>query len=316
MIMGEQANKIGKKLEGFGEDLFTGFGWNELARDTEIQCSRKYQHNKQTHGLDLLMNFKNPYLGCNQGIVVECKNRQMKTINQSEVDKWLQELINTIECAQSAPELQYLEMGYTNLNTGLLLIHANDLFDANKFKKYLCNLKVPSRRNPINIFIAGNEEINLWNSLRNKIEKDYTKEFKYIYPSIEGSNMEMGKYITINQLYSKYIFGQDVAYIQQDKSGVAYPMPVIRKIMISLDDISIGNFKYMWSMFKALQFQDAEELVFVFYPRRNGDIEFVKENFIKTLYQIPQPITKDIERKIKLDFMDNRNLSPIETEGR
>lgn len=40
--MGEQANKIGKKLEGFGEKLFSGFGWNEIARDTEIQCSRKY----------------------------------------------------------------------------------------------------------------------------------------------------------------------------------------------------------------------------------------------------------------------------------
>lgn len=314
--MGEQANKIGKKLEGFGEYLFSGFGWNELARDTEIQCSRKHQHDKQTHGLDLLMNFNNPYLGCNQGIIVECKNRQMKSITQSEIDKWLQELINAIECAQSAPELQYLEMGYSNLNTGLLLIHANDSFDTNKFKKYLSNLKVPSRRNPINIFIAGNEEINLWNSLRNKIEKDYTKEFKFIYPSIEGSNMEMGSYVTINQLYSKYIFGQDVVYIQKDEDGVVYPVPMVRKIMISLDDISIGNFKYMWSMFKALQFQDAKELVFVFYPRKKGDVEFVKENFIKTLYQISPPITKDIERKIKLDFMDNRNLSPIEMEGR
>lgn len=29
--MGEQASKIGKKLEGYGEKLFTGFGWNELA---------------------------------------------------------------------------------------------------------------------------------------------------------------------------------------------------------------------------------------------------------------------------------------------
>ena len=75
--------------------------------------------------------------------------------------------------------------------------------------------------------------------------------------------MEMGNYITINQLYSKYIFGQDVAYIQKNKGGVAYPMPVMRKIMISLDDISIENFKYMWSMFKALQFQDAEELFFI-----------------------------------------------------
>lgn len=61
---------------------------------------------------------------CNQGIVVECKNRQMRSINQAELDKWLEELINAIECAQSAPELQDFDMGNTMLNTGLLLIHA------------------------------------------------------------------------------------------------------------------------------------------------------------------------------------------------
>ena len=310
--MGEQANKIGKKLEGFGEYLFSGFGWHELARDTEIQCSRKYQHNKQTHGLDLLMNFNNPYLGRKQGIVVECKNRQMRSITQAEIDKWLQELINAIECAQSTPELQYLDIGDTNLNTGLLLIHANDKFDPEKFTKYLCNINAPSRRNPINIFIAGNEEINMWNSLRSKIEKDFTKEFRFIYPSIEGSNMEMGNYITINQLYSKYIFAQDVKLVERSEDGATYQAPKVRKIMFSFDNISIDNFKYMWSMFKALQFQDAKELVFVFYPRRSTDAGFVRENFIKSLYQILQPINDEIEQKIKIEFIDNRNMSPVD----
>lgn len=314
--MGEQANKIGKKLEGFGEKLFSGFGWNEIARDTEIQCSRKYQHNKQTHGLDLLMNFNNPYMRCNQGIVVECKNRQMRSINQAELDKWLEELINAIECAQSAPELQDFDMGNTMLNTGLLLIHANDSFNSELFNKYLCNLKVHSRRNPINVFIAGNDEIDRWNSLRNKIEKDFTSEFQFIYPSIEGSNMELGNYLTINQLYSKYIFAQDMKYIEKTEAGTSYKVPQVRKIMISFDEISKGNFKYMWSMFKALQFQDAKELVFVFYPRKNSDVEFVKNNFINTLYQIQQPITENIASRIKLEFIDNRSLSPVDMGGR
>lgn len=76
-------------------------------------------------------------------------------------------------------------------------------------------MKVHSRRNPINVFIAGNDEIDRWNSLRNKIEKDFTSEFQFIYPSIEGSNMELGNYLTINQLYSKYIFAQDMKYIEK-----------------------------------------------------------------------------------------------------
>ena len=82
--------------------------------------------------------------------------------------------------------------------------------------------------------------------------------------------------------------------------------------MISFDDISIGNFKYMWSMFKALQFQDAKELVFVFYPRSSTDAEFVRDNFVKSLYQIQQPINNEIAQKIKIEFIDNRNLSPVD----
>lgn len=31
--MGEQAAKIGKKLEGFGENFFANLGWAELTQD-------------------------------------------------------------------------------------------------------------------------------------------------------------------------------------------------------------------------------------------------------------------------------------------
>lgn len=314
--MGELASKIGKKLEGFGERLFTGFGWNELTRDTEIQC-RRSTHKKQTHGLDLFMNFNNPYLGCKQGIVIECKNRQMKSITQSEIDTWLTELINAIECAQSAPELADIKSEDMNLNTGLLLIHANDTFRKDLFDKYLSNIKIPSRRNPINIFIAGNEEINCWNSLRDKIEKDYSEKFQFVCPSIEESNMEMGKYLTINQLYSRYIFAQDIVNeMVVGDGGVEYLVPNLKKILISFDEISMDSFKYMWSMFKAFQFQDAKELVFMFYPRKSNDVEFVKDNFIKTLNQGKPALTHQLANKIKIDFIDNRSISPVDAGGK
>lgn len=313
--MGEQAQKIGKKLEGFGEKLFSGFGWDELVRDQEIKC-RRNNHKKQTHGIDLLMNFQNPYLGFKQGIVIECKNRQMQSITQKNLDKWIDELIHTIECSQSAQELVGIKTDDMNLHTGLLLVHANDEFKKHLFDKYLSNLKVPSRKNPINIFVAGNEDINRWNSLLFKIEKECSDKFQFIYPSIEGSNMAMGKYITINQLYSKYIFAQDVEMITKLEEEVPYKQPVIKKIMISFDEISTDCFKYMWSMFKKFQFQDAKELVFMFYPRKKDDVEFVKENFIKTLYQIEQPIDETLEKRIKIEFIDNRDLSPVDGGGK
>ena len=59
--MGEQAAKIGKKLEGFGVNFFANLGWTELTQDKEIKCTRS-SHKKKTHGIDLLCKFTNPYI--------------------------------------------------------------------------------------------------------------------------------------------------------------------------------------------------------------------------------------------------------------
>ena len=88
--------------------------------------------------------------------------------------------------------------------------------------------------------------------------------------------MELGNYLTINQLYSKYIFAQDMKYIEKTEAGTSYKVPQVRKIMISFDEISKGNFKY----------------------------------------QIQQPITENIASRIKLEFIDNRSLSPVDMGGR
>ena len=71
--MGEQAAKIGKKLEGFGVNFFANLGWTELTQDKEIKCTRS-SHKKKTHGIDLLCKFTNPYIAGNQGIVVFLKS--------------------------------------------------------------------------------------------------------------------------------------------------------------------------------------------------------------------------------------------------
>lgn len=44
--MGEQAARIGKKLEGFGENFFANLGWTELTQDKEIKCTRSSHKNE------------------------------------------------------------------------------------------------------------------------------------------------------------------------------------------------------------------------------------------------------------------------------
>lgn len=312
--MGEQAKKIGDKLENFGSLLFSKFGWTELAKNTEIKCTRS-GHSKKTHGLDLLMSFYNPYLACKQGIVIECKNRQMKAISGTTLNQWVLELINAIECAQTATELNDIDLKDTNICTGLLLVHANDTFDNNKFQSYLKELKIHSKKNPINIFIAGNNEINKWTALFHKIETSYSKEFHFVFPSIGGSDMTSEKFITINQLYSRFIFAQDICTKTTKISNynMEQTIEIKRKIFISFDEISPNSFKYMWSMFKFYQLQEADELVFLFYPYKKDDVEFIKSNFIQIIKEANPNIPDDILNKIRLDFIDNRELSPIDT---
>lgn len=312
--MGEQAARIGKKLEEFGENFLPNLGWIELAHDREIKCTRT-SHKKQTHGIDLLCKFDNPYTTTQQGIIIECKNRQMKSITKSEIEKWVKELINNIECAQSAPELSDVDLSNAPLNTGLLLIHANEAFDADKYYGYLNELHFPNRRNPINIFIAANDKINLWTSLFAKIKSNYNNNFSFLYPSINGYSKKAQNTLTINGMYSRYLFAQSTYTISKGSGINTYKEPHTQNIMFFLDEISINNFKYAWSMFKHYQLQGEERYVFVFYPRDKDDVAFVKEHFISTLKSGDKPITDAESEKIMLDFIDNRALSPIEMGG-
>lgn len=312
--MGEQAAKIGKKLEGFGENLFATLGWTELARDMEIKCTRP-SHKKKTHGIDLLCKFNNPYIMGNQGIIIECKNRQMCSITQTEIEKWAKELINNIECAQSSPELTNIDLSNTTLNTGLLLIHANDTFDASKFYKCLSKINFPNRRNPINIFIAANDRIAQWTSLFTKIQLSYSTGFSFIYPSINGSDKVSQACLSINGMYSKYLLGKSTYLVPQNRGGNTYDEPHTQNMLFFFDEFNVDNFRYAWSMFKCYQLQGADKYVFVFYPRKNGDVDFVRENFISTLKSGETPIENSEATKIAIDFIDNRYLSPIENGG-
>ena len=313
--MGENATKIGKKLEGFGENLISDLGWIELTRDKEIKCQRS-SHKKKTHGIDLLCKFNNPYLSGNQGIVIECKNRQMRSITKADIEEWVKELINNIECSQSTDELSDIDLSdIKSLNTGLLLIHANDQWDESNFYGHLKGLSVANRRNQINVFIAGNDKINLWTSLFAKIEKDFNTGFNFIYPSLNEFSKKIQRSLTINAMFSKYLFAESTYTIQQNNGAGLYEEPHRQTILFYLDEINTDNFKYAWSMFKHYQLQGADKYTFVFYPRKNGDVDFVKNYFLQTIKAGDSNIFDEELKKICVDFIDNRTLSPIEIGG-
>lgn len=191
------------------------------------------------------------------------------------------------------------------------------MFNKEKFYNYLTKCFVKNRRRAINIFVAGNDTINQWTSLIEKLNKDYNQEnhFAYICPSIDGFNMAKNQFLTIDQLFSKYILAENIVEDNITSGGKPLAFTKKQKIMISFDIISKESFEYMWSMYKTFQLQDADEFVFLFYPRKKDDKEFVNSYFIDTLKKNNISIDKEMEKKIVVDFIDNRELSPVDTKG-
>jgi hypothetical protein len=312
--MGENAQKIGKKLEGFGEKMYKRFNWTELNRDEEIKCinllhKTKKENNKRTHGIDLLHTYYDPYLEKKIGVVTECKNYGWDSINQSNLQIWFDQLLWTIECSQISEEVKESTCKCDLVNTGILLVHANDgKYDETKFREYIGKLDYKSRKNSTSIFIASNYEIERWDSMFNYIENEYkgNDSFRFYSPSILGSKLQKLEHITINQMFSDFIFAECQITSNFNVNGKTIPMPITQNIVFSFDVISEASFHYLVSMFKELQLENSEEYVFCFYPNSQSDVKLVEEKFEICAFK---SLT---ESKVKKVILDNRNLSPVD----
>ena len=211
--------------------------------------------------------------------------------------------------------IQMLPCLHWKIHTGLLLIHANDSFDKDKFYGYIKNIKIPNRRNPINVFVATNDSISRWKDMLLKVKTSYGNNFSFIYPSINESSKVTQNTLTINGMFSKYLFAQSTYTITRNYTGNQYEESHTQHIMFFFDEINTDSFRYAWSMFKYYQMQGVDKYVFCFYPQKQGDVDLVKESFISTLKSGSNPISESEAGKIDIAFIDNRNLSPIETGG-
>ncbi|QHI73082.1 hypothetical protein [Aminipila terrae] len=124
--MGEQAKKIGDKLEGFGEKIYERFNWEELTRDQEIKCTKSSHRTekgnpKKTHGIDLYHKCLDPYKNQYISIITECKNYKWEAINQKSIQTWFEQLEWTMECAQNAEELLEYNKNVMYIKTGYYL---------------------------------------------------------------------------------------------------------------------------------------------------------------------------------------------------
>ena len=79
--MGELSQRIGKKLEHYGNSIFEHLEWKILAQDVQIDCIRAAHKNakssdKKTHGVDILAEYNNPFPKHQEAFIKEYKLRE------------------------------------------------------------------------------------------------------------------------------------------------------------------------------------------------------------------------------------------------
>mgnify|MGYP001438023079 CR=1 FL=1 len=73
--MGELSQRIGKKLEHYGNSIFEHLEWKILAQDVQIDCIRAAHKNakssdKKTHGVDILAGYYNPFTKRQEAFII------------------------------------------------------------------------------------------------------------------------------------------------------------------------------------------------------------------------------------------------------
>ena len=92
--MGELSQRIGKKLEHYGNSIFEHLEWKILAQDVQIDCIRAAHKNakssdKKTHGVDILAGYYNPFTKRQEAFIIECKHREWSNFIPSNLSLWV-----------------------------------------------------------------------------------------------------------------------------------------------------------------------------------------------------------------------------------
>lgn len=312
--MGELSQTIGKKLENFGNILFANLGWELITQDLSIDCTRSAHKSvtaksgiKKTHGIDILQSFYNPFTVRKEAVIIECKNHQWKDFIPCNVNQWIEELLNTIECAGASSKVS----PYINdiaLTTGILLFNSSDnIYDYDKAQQTLSSINIPRRRTPIMLYLADTGMLEKWFALNNEITRikssNQDNNFGIIYPSIGGSPWDMQPIILPSYLFSDYILS---AYTKTNvhENGTE---KVDVKAIFCFDTVTDDSMLYLLNMINELQIEAhgerKQEVHIYFFPKKPDDNKRMSDCFAKVVMK-EKPA-------FHIMFLDNRRLSPV-----
>ncbi|MGN4256655.1 hypothetical protein ACTFO4_25365 [Bacillus cereus group sp. MYBKT14-1] len=309
--MSEEQQFQGDRWTTQTSNILKELGWIQKGdANFDIPCFNKKIHKtgtanrKNPHGIDLLFDYFDPHKKRNLGVVVESKYRKWNGINPSNIQKFVDQLLMTVECASTNTQLKSL--GSDNIRTGLLMIWCNEpeLFNNQMFKDYLRNLKLQQRKNPIPIFVASNVEIlrmcSLIDTVKGLKQDPNTESFSFFYPSDYFSGGQTPSlrrdHINLTYMFSSYIFAKS-RRTKHSRKGVE--LHEVNHVFFFATP-TIEELNFMYTCIKKFQFEDADKLIIHFYGEQTEYRIEIKE-FLRVKQE--ELIKQTSYLTIEIDYM-------------
>ncbi|MBS5915024.1 hypothetical protein P4H94_19010 [Paenibacillus macerans] len=307
--MSEEQQYQGDRWTTQTKNILHKLGWTQKGdANFDIPCVNKTTHKtrdrdrKNPHGIDLVFSFYDPYKLKDVGVIVESKHRHWSGINKSEIEKFIDQLQMSIECAGTSEIFR--NIGCPPVKTGLLMIWCNetDKFDDKQYREYLKQLRFTRKRNPITLYIASNTEILKWCSLIQKVNEIKTNsiEFDYFYPSdiFSGGDSSASRRAHVNlvHLFSSYIFAKSKQKLEF--GDVTLTQDVNHVFFFSKPTLEELNF--MYSCIKKCQLEDAKELRIHLYNTDTNYRVYI-EQFKRTIEASYEQ--QGIKKTLNIDYM-------------
>ena len=266
--MPEDQNVKGDRWLSKTVEILSALGWEQHG---DIKVDIFSEKTQEYYGIDAYFTYFDPYDLQNIGIFIEAKNRKWRSVNSSFIQDTVNRVTEVLEEVPSSEEFK-TKLNLTEvskIDTSFVLLWVDDNYDDNKFLEYLKESHPLTKWQTQRIFVAANEQILRFCSIINTSKrlfeesKGSQEEFLYYYPSLTGTRNEPRrlKHLTLDYLYSKYIFGKMTL-----KETIGQNM-ISKKILVVFysDQITFPALKLMYRALRKFQLLDVQEVWIYFY---------------------------------------------------
>ncbi|GAA5527181.1 hypothetical protein [Herpetosiphon gulosus] len=187
-------------------------GWHQLGTSNiDVKGGPK----KEKYGLDSVFAYRNHKNSNQQVIIIEAKYREdMKSLPRSEIQKWVNRLLEKIENVPSSQDFhnKFTPDNNAYFHRGFILtwVNQNKTFDTKLFSERLQEIEIVGKNQADFIYIIGNDIILRFCAIQNEINNLYlSNEYMDINFYVPTNSSELvcdGNSIPIEVLFSDFVW--------------------------------------------------------------------------------------------------------------